>query len=421
MYKRHLALLSQPWMMETATQRVLEILQQGTQEVRFVGGCVRDALKGYVVQDVDIATPLHPEEVCRRFEREGISLVLVGYAHGTVIVAVEGRTFEITTLRCDVVTDGRHAQVKFIDDWIQDAARRDFTINALSCTPDGTLYDPFGGIQDLHDGRIRFVGDPEARLREDLLRLLRFFRFHASYGRGAPDSETLSLCRRFAPCLQRLSAERIYRELLRLLQTPMCAEVWLVMLVWQIITWILPMATSVWCLRSLLEYESLVCYKSPDSALRRLSALLLADPQKAVKTVPQNLRFSKNERKYLTSMLTLVSQKESLYPEKNLKVTLAQIAQSALLCDTILVAVAAGLVPTNILEDVDHIMGLWQQNRFPLSGKDVVQAGVRPGPLVGFFLKSVTQWWSEQDFRPSRRACLEVLHRITQQKDILLL
>ncbi|HSR72244.1 MAG TPA: CCA tRNA nucleotidyltransferase, partial [Kiloniellales bacterium] len=177
----------QPWMEAPETRRVIEALSATGHEARFVGGCVRDALAGRPVRDLDIATRATPTEVIELLEIADIKTVPTGLAHGTVTAVTGGRAFEITTLREDVETYGRHARVAFTDDWKADAARRDFTINALSCAPDGTLYDFFGGIADLKAGRIRFVGDARARITEDYLRLLRFFRFQAHYGRVPPE------------------------------------------------------------------------------------------------------------------------------------------------------------------------------------------------------------------------------------------
>ena len=179
------------------TRAVLAALGAEGAAPRFVGGCVRDAVLGRPVKDVDIATPDPPERVVELIERAGLKAVPTGLAHGTVTAVARGRPFEVTTLRIDVETYGRHAKVAFTDDWQADAARRDLTINALSGTPDGRVFDYFGGLADLRAGRVRFVGDPRQRIREDYLRLLRFFRFHAYYGRGAPDPEGLAAAEAF--------------------------------------------------------------------------------------------------------------------------------------------------------------------------------------------------------------------------------
>ena len=183
-----------PWMSAPATRAVVAALRANGQEIRFVGGCVRDSLHGgFAGSDIDIATPDRPETVIALFDKAGIKNIPTGLAHGTITAVAEGQHFEITTLRVDVNSHGRHADVAYTDDWLEDAARRDFTMNALSLTPEGDIYDPWGGIKDLEAGCVRFVGDAAERIQEDHLRLLRFFRFHAWFGKGAPDQDRKSV------------------------------------------------------------------------------------------------------------------------------------------------------------------------------------------------------------------------------------
>jgi poly(A) polymerase len=201
---------------EPEVVRVLAALPRA----RAVGGVVRDALAGRAVADLDLATPDRPEEVMAALTDAGIRVIPTGLDHGTVTALAGTRPIEITTLRRDVATDGRRATVAFTDDWREDAARRDFTINAMSMEPDGTVHDWFGGFEDLAAGRVRFVGDPATRLAEDHLRALRFFRFQARYGRGEPDGATLAAIAEAAPLVGRLSAERLWSELKRILAAP---------------------------------------------------------------------------------------------------------------------------------------------------------------------------------------------------------
>ena len=210
----------QAWMTAPETRAVVAALSAAGAEVRFVGGCVRDALAGRRVKDVDLATTDRPERVIELLQAAGLKAVPTGLDHGTVTAIAGHRPFEITTLREDVETDGRRARVAFTDDWQADAARRDLTFNAMSCSPEGDLFDPFGGRADLAAGRGRFVGDPRARIQEDYLRLLRFFRFQAHYGRVPPEPATLAVLRDLAPQLASLSGERLRSELLRLLEAP---------------------------------------------------------------------------------------------------------------------------------------------------------------------------------------------------------
>src|SRR5437016_4998039 len=210
----------QPWMVEPSTRAVLAALSAGGVEARFVGGSVRDALLGAPTGDIDIATPAPPERIIELLEKRGIKVVPTGLTHGTVTAVVPPRHFEITTLRRDVETYGRRARVAFDADWAADAARRDFSINAIFLAPDGTIYDPVGGLADLRARRVRFVGDPSTRIAEDVLRLLRYYRFEARFGTGDGDPDGRAACHAAAHLLPSLSAERVAQELIKLLEAP---------------------------------------------------------------------------------------------------------------------------------------------------------------------------------------------------------
>src|SRR5690349_12187650 len=217
--------IAPPWMCEEATRLLLRALQAAGIEARFVGGCVRDALLGHPSADIDLATPARPEDIIAALENAGSKAVPTGIAHGTVTAVVNApgaaaRHFEITTLRRDVETYGRHAKVAFDADWAEDAARRDFTINAIYLDPDGTLHDPVGGLADLAAHRVRFVGEAAKRIAEDVLRVLRYYRFEARFGGGPGDTAARAACRAAVPLLPKLSAERVARELMRLLAVP---------------------------------------------------------------------------------------------------------------------------------------------------------------------------------------------------------
>src|SRR3984957_17058565 len=212
--------MTPPWMDEPPVQALLAALASGGIAARFVGGCVRNWVSDRRVDDIDLAVDKPPETVMRALEAADLRVVPTGLKHGTVTAIVKGRVFELTTLRRDVETDGRRATVAFTDDWLEDAGRRDFTFNALYADPDGTLYDPFDGRADLKAGRVRFIGDPDRRIEEDRLRVLRFFRFFAWYGKPPIDRPGFEACRRHADALGALSGERVAKELLRLLAAP---------------------------------------------------------------------------------------------------------------------------------------------------------------------------------------------------------
>lgn len=205
---------------EPGVARVMAALATAGEETRLVGGCVRDALLGRAVSDMDLTTTLLPDAVIARARAAGLRSIPTGIEHGTVTLLADGHAFEVTTLREDVETDGRHAVVRFGRDFALDAQRRDFTINALAVDADGILHDTTGGMADLATGRVRFIGDPDTRIREDALRILRFFRFHARYGSGDPDPAGLRACILARDALNGLSRERIRAEFLKLLLAP---------------------------------------------------------------------------------------------------------------------------------------------------------------------------------------------------------
>jgi poly(A) polymerase len=265
------------WRQDGELQRLLRVLGTGEGETRYVGGSVRDTLLGLAVADVDLATRLRPDEVMRRVESAGMKAVPTGLAHGTVTAVLRGKPVEITTLRRDVSTDGRRATVAFTDDWREDAARRDFTINALSADPGtGEVFDYFDGLADLAAKRVRFIGDPLTRIAEDHLRILRFFRFHARFGTGDPDEAGLQACAARANDLMALSRERISGELLRLLALHDPTPTVRIMIEQGIFRPIIPEITDADPLGRLVECEAEAGI--PADPIRRLAALLPAEP-----------------------------------------------------------------------------------------------------------------------------------------------
>jgi poly(A) polymerase/tRNA nucleotidyltransferase (CCA-adding enzyme) len=329
------------------------------------------------VADIDLATPRHPEAVMQALRAAGIRAVPTGLDHGTVTAVVDRRGFEITTLRRDEETDGRHARVAYTDDWREDAARRDFTINALSMTPDGAVFDPFGGIADLAAGRVRFVGDAAGRIAEDYLRILRFFRFHARYGRPPPDPDALTAIRAGVPGLARLSAERVWSELLRVLAAPDPVGSVALMAKLGVLTAVLPEGADPDRLARLVKAGA------PADPLLRLSALLTGDSV----ALADRLKLSTAERERLAALRALP------VPEPGA----SDADLRRLLADT----------PADILIGRAWLAGDegsdWAALRarlaaiqvpvFPLEGRDVLALGEAPGPRVGALLRAVRAWW----------------------------
>ncbi len=410
----------QPWMTAPETVAVMTALLAAGGEARFVGGCVRDALLGRKVRDVDIATHEPPERVMNLLARAGIKAIPTGIKHGTVTAVSGAKHFEITTLRRDVETYGRRAKVEYTDDWQADAARRDFTMNALFCGADGTIYDPFGGLADLRAQRVRFVGDPEARIREDVLRLLRFFRFHAHYGKQPPDAAALAACRSLAHLLPTLSGERICGETLKLLSAPQPADVIDLMGETGVLAHFLPEATRSDRLRALVAIEGsaprdLVPRADP---LRRLAALLDGSEASAL-AVATRLRFSNTERDRLLGLagdpepspaLDAPARRRLIY-----RLGPARYRDRALIAWAAAVAGGATTDPrvTEAWIDVLKSGAEWPAPRFPVKGRDAVMLGVAPGPAVGRLMATLEDWWIAGDFQANREACLAELRERT--------
>ncbi len=370
------------WMTEPAATRVLAALARGGTIARFVGGAVRDAVLQRPVSDVDIATPLPPADAQRALAAAGIKVVPTGLDHGTVTAVTDARHFEITTLRRDVETFGRHAKVEYPDDWAADAARRDFTINALFADADGTLYDPTGqGLDDLRAHRVRFIGDPAQRIAEDYLRLLRFFRFHAFYGGGAPDAAAVAACAAAAPELARLSAERIGAEMKRLLTasdpTPMLA----VMAQRGILAHILPAPVDPAGVARLVAVERGAAPAvggkrgAVPAPWRRLAALL--DAPDRVGPTALRLRLSNQAAATVGAILGAAAIAEQ--PPCRLVRRFGREAAR----DGLLVAEARGLAPA-VAAARRAAVETWTEVPLPITGDDVLALGIGTGRgLVG--------------------------------------
>jgi poly(A) polymerase len=389
------------------TQAVVAALVRQGGRVRFVGGCVRDSLLGRAVKDIDLATPDPPDAVMQRLAAAGIRVIPTGVAHGTVTAVIDGKHFEITTLRHDVETFGRHARVAFTDDWEADAARRDFTINAISADPDGTLHDPFGGLADLAAGRVRFVGDAETRLREDVLRLLRFFRFHAWYGRGAPDATALAACRRLAPLLPALSGERIAGELKRLLLAPDPASVVEMMHEAGAMQPILPQLADTTRLRLLVLIEDDL---DDRDAVRRMAALLPSSAA-AARAVAERLRLSNAERDRL-ELLAEPPVAVGRLPDIKARRRALHRLGAARFRDLVLLDWAAEPGEAARHRALLEEAAAWTPVAFPVKGRDALTLGIPKGPEVSRVLADVERWWEDGDYRASREECLERLKEL---------
>jgi poly(A) polymerase len=402
-------------MIHPATQAVMAALAKaaGPEGARFVGGCVRNALLGQPVADIDIATVLPPSEVTRALTAAGLKAIPTGLAHGTVTAVAEGRPFEITTLRRDVETDGRRAVVAFTDDWSEDAARRDFRLNALYADIEGRLFDPTGaGIADARVGAIIFVGDAETRIREDGLRILRFFRFNAWYGKGAPDSAGLAACARLRGLLSGLSAERVAKELLTLLDADDPRRAVAAMAEVGILAEVLPEAGARRRFEALVGIESTMLFNQ--DALLRLAALLLDEPAAGV-GLARRLRLSNAGRVRLEAALKPSPKIVSWMSPRQVRQEVYRLGVQAF-CDRVILSWAASDRPaaTPQWRALLPMAKSWPRPTLPLSGEEVVAAGVPRGPLVGEVLREVEAWWVDNDFVTDKLSIIEVLKAVAQ-------
>lgn len=393
-------------MTHPATVQVLTALARGGVDARFVGGCVRDAILRRPVRDVDIATHAPPDEVMLCLGNAGIRVIPTGIAHGTVTAVVDHKPFEITTLRRDVETFGRHARVVFTDDWKADAARRDFTMNAIFCAPDGTLYDPFEGLKDMAAGRVRFVGTARIRIEEDVLRLLRFFRFQAHYGRGFPDPDALDACRELAWRLPELSGERVRAELLRLLAAPEPATIWRLMNDLAITPHLLPVPDTPEHLDRLTRLQTALGIPAGDDPLLRLAALVRTG-KAGVLSVASHLRLSGAERDRLATLVAPPVEVGVLDTRSERIQALYRVGANTYLDLVMLAASRNDDFPSpEDLIPAFEAAAEWQSTAFPLKGRDLIALGVPPGPRVGALLQQMESWWLEADCVPDHVACL---------------
>jgi tRNA nucleotidyltransferase/poly(A) polymerase len=390
------------WLRQGGLAQLLAILNQGGEEARVVGGAVRNALLGEPIGEIDLATTAVPDEVVRRATAAGFKPVPTGIEHGTVTVVIEGQPFEVTTLREDVETFGRHASVRFGRDWQKDAERRDFTMNALSVSGDGTVYDYVGGIADLKERRVRFIGDASTRIAEDHLRILRFFRFHAAYGYGVPDRAGLNACIAARQSLDQLSRERVRMELLKLLPARHAAPVLAVMSESGLLSRLLGGVADLAAFENLAKIETALRIQA--DAVRRLGALAARIAEDAER-LWQRLRLSNAEHERIKSM----SQgwwRISPMNEQSARVLLYRSGPERYL-DRVLMAWAHS--PDGMRDEAWRALSAlperWVAPVFPIKAAELIAKGVPHGPAVGVALRAAEEAWLAADF-PSDQAKL---------------
>ncbi len=397
------------WITAGETASVFQALRAAGGEARFVGGAVRNALFGQSVTDIDIATTLPPDAAMSALNDAKIETVPTGIEHGTITAIVNRQPFEVTSLRRDVSTDGRRAIVAFTDDWAEDAARRDFTMNAIYADESGNLFDPTGGIEDLHAGAIKFVGDPNARICEDYLRILRFFRFHAWYGKTAPDKTALEAAAKNKSGLKRLSGERVQKELLRLLEADDPGPALAAMQKHDILSEILPRPAN------LERLSKIIAIAKQNNILRgaivSLAALLPSD--EAARMVASNLKFSNAHREQLIGILSDYSKITPRLSTREAGGFLYRYGKERF--GELMLLSSAEIPDDPGWEPIWRRASEWTQPEFPIGGHDVIEAGATEGPSVGRILSSLERWWVDEDFAPDRNGLLAKLKELASE------
>lgn len=396
------------WLARPGTQAVFDVLARAGYDARAVGGSVRNALIGAPVEDIDIATTATPDEVSRLAAAAGLRVIATGLQHGTVTVISEGIPYEVTTLREDVATFGRHAEVAFTADWIADASRRDFTMNALYCEADGALFDPLGGLADLEARRVRFIGDPHARIREDYLRILRFFRFFGQYGNGAPEEADMLACVQERKGLRQLSRERIRQEMVKLVCAPRAMAAIEAMHTHGILTELLPVAPAPATFAAVTRLD-----RDQDAALRLAGLCVHVDEDAA--RLAGALRLSNTERRTLASYAMAAAWTAGFPDPRTQRALCYRLGRASYKhFITGLSARRAQQDTSDMVREALVVAEQWAPPQFPLKGADVIAAGIRSGPEVGKILSEIEELWIDMDFAMDRAQLIAELTKRVQ-------
>jgi len=392
-----------------ATLAVMDALSPGdTDRARYVGGCVRNALQGVRVEDVDIATQLTPQQTIQALEAAGIKAIPTGLDHGTITAVADGQPFEITTLRKDVSTDGRRAVVAFTTDWALDAGRRDFRLNAIYARRDGSLFDPFDGVADALAHRVVFIGDPDQRLAEDVLRILRFYRFNAWYGSDL-DPEGHAACVRAAPKLVELARERVWKEIKKLLGAPDPGAVAKAMQEGHVFDPVWPGRLDLNLLLSIINADR-GKRRAPDTLIR--AAALCGGDVTTVRSLGHQMKASNAETARLAAMCAEpTSDAEAVRPGSDARTRRRALyalgAQT--FSDRMRLAEARGYGDAEAdLEAAAH----WRKPVLPVTGRDLIEQGFEPGPDLGALMKTLETRWIESDFSLDREALLALANEV---------
>lgn len=382
------------WLADSAVQRIFELLNDGNApQALFVGGAVRNAILGKDVEDIDMASVLSPQQVTEKLEKQGVRVIPTGIDHGTVTAVLDGRSFEITTLRKDTETDGRRAKVEYTDDWVEDARRRDFTMNTLLADIEGNVYDPLGGaVDDLKTGRVVFVGEAAQRIKEDHLRILRFFRFYALYGIGEPDKKALQACKEAADKIYHLSKERITQEFFKILIADNAKNILQFMFDNNVLKDFFVSGNQMEFFGHFCQFQSRYGLTSLSSRLYVLANLDDCHLQKMLELLLCPKVFLKDI--HAISQALALPDMDSDHAVKVAVYKYGRVpAAQALMIELIQDRVMNGFAPRAL-----EIIQNWDVPDFPVSGDDLMKEGIKPGPALGQELKKREHEWIEAGF-----------------------
>lgn len=402
---RHI--VRQDWMLSLQTEKIFVALQgkEAVPCVLFVGGCVRNALMRREVEDVDLATTLTPPEVMARLEGQGIRVIPTGIDHGTVTAVMDGQVYEITTLRRDVETDGRHAVVAYAECWVEDARRRDFTMNTLLLDLQGNVYDPLGcGLADLDAGRVIFVGDAAQRIREDYLRILRFFRFHALYGSGEMDGAALRACAEGSGGIDTLSRERVTQEFFKIIACDRAPDILEIMFVQGILASFRFANYNADFFRHFCTFQSRYGLGAVSSRLFVMANLNFDN----IRAMESHVIFPKvflRDMEGISGALNL----PDLSCDRAVRESVYRFGRSAT-AQCIMIELAQDRVMNGYAPAALKIVQSWEIPDFPVNGRDIMEAGIKEGVQVGKTLHALENWWIAKDFKPDRQECLRQVY-----------
>jgi len=390
------------WQTDKDIKFIFNILDKKNEETRFIGGCLRNLILKKKTDDIDIATTILPNKVLQLLKKKNIKTITSGISHGTVIAIINKKKIEITTLRKDIKTDGRHAKVKFTKDWFIDSNRRDLTINALSCNLNGKLYDYHDGIKDLKEGNIKFIGNTEERIKEDFLRILRYFRFYGLYGKKKIDKNDIKVFKKLSSNLKKLSPERIYSEFKKILLCNNLYEVLSLMKKSKLLKYIIVEDNDLKRVKNLKK----IC--KPTQLIDFSTLLSILIKEKNLLKVFNNMNLSNSEKEKIKNIITFRKKINFKLIANNLIKFVYMYGKE--LCFSLLIydyVISPNQSKKKTYLKFFLFINSYKIPKFPIFGKDIINRGVKTGPVVGKILKSIEEWWIDNKTKPSRKDCLK--------------